>query len=83
MSSSDHFLPTFDFVEYHSRKIHASPEKAYAALQTIDFHDSLFIRFLFFIRGLRSATFDEARQNFCLLVENPPKELHLELPNLG
>lgn len=79
MSTINRYLPVYDFSEYHSRKIKASRENVYAALQKVDFRESLFIRLLFFLRGLRSATFLEARKHFSVLLENPPEELVLGL----
>jgi hypothetical protein len=51
----DRFVPTYQFVERHSRTISATPPRVYRALWEADFARSTVIRTLFMMRGLASA----------------------------
>jgi len=46
------YLPTFDVREYHELAVQGEPERAYAALRSVDFNHSRLIRTLFAVRTL-------------------------------
>lgn len=67
MADIDYFLPQFDFNETHSRQIAGSPQEIYDALQELRYSDSLFIRYLFRLRGLTIGTFRDSLKTFTVL----------------
>ena len=46
------YLPTFDVREYHELAVQGEPERAYAALRSVDFNRSRLVRTLFAVRTL-------------------------------
>jgi|SRR5215471_3578349 len=50
----DNYLPGFEFHDYHESRVHAEPERAYAALRNLDMMKSPMIRALFALRTIPS-----------------------------
>lgn len=78
----DHFLPTYDFVEYHDIDVDAPSGRAWRAAKDLDLGSSLVARGLFLARGLplRSLTLDGLlAHGFVLLGERANEELVLGL----
>lgn len=75
----DHFLPKYDFSEKHDRLVNGTPRDAYDALQKIDLSQSTVIRFLLWLRGLKLRTFEQIRNRFLLLHDEPSKEIVMGL----
>jgi hypothetical protein len=90
----DDHLPNADFAERHALRVHAPPERAYAAARRLDLSGSLLVKALFGLRslpglftgkGLRrgeglGTTMDRLLRNgFVLLDERPPHEFVLGL----
>ncbi|HEU0301598.1 MAG TPA: hypothetical protein VFR37_19240 [Longimicrobium sp.] len=90
----DDHLPRADFAERHALRVHAPPERAYAAARGLDLSGSLPVRVLFALRSLPAlftrrrgrgqrglgATMEGLLRNgFILLDERPPQELVLGL----
>ncbi len=83
----DNFLPDWDVRERHRTKVHAPPQRVYAAVRQLDLSDARLSIVLFRLRGLRSclrppAAFDLdhfLRMGFILLAEKPDEELVLGL----
>lgn len=73
----DNFLPQYDFNEVHSRIVDISPEEAFRRVEAIDFSDSLLIRLLFNLRGMRAGKFKDLTQYFTLLYRKEPEEIVL------
>ena len=48
------YLPTFDVRDYHELAVQGEPERAYAALRSVDFNRSRLVRALFAVRTLPS-----------------------------
>lgn len=75
----EEFLPTYHWMERHTRLIRTTPEQAYAALEGVDFNESWVIRTLTFLRGLHSQAFKPLKSRFIPLSLNPPREILLGL----
>lgn len=89
----DDHLPHADFAERHALRVHAPPERAYAAARRLDLSESLPVRALFALRSLPALltrkrgqerslgiTMDRLLRNgFVLLDERAPYELVLGL----
>ena len=81
----DDFMPGYDFSEKHETNIHASAEKVYAAVNSIDLSESWIIGGLLTLRGLgrRSAKTltlrDMTKDGFAVLGEKPDEEILLGL----
>ncbi|MBW3573065.1 MAG: hypothetical protein KY467_18365 [Gemmatimonadetes bacterium] len=90
----DDHLPAADFAERHALRVHAPPERVYAAARRLDLGGSLLVRTLFALRSLpgvfarRSGRGERAlgltmedllRSGFVLLDERPPHEFVLGL----
>jgi hypothetical protein len=90
----DHHLPHADFAERHALRIHAPPERAYAAARRLDLSGSPLVRALFALRSLPGffsgkglpgggglgTTMDRLLRNgFVLLDERAPHEFVLGL----
>lgn len=90
----DHHLPHADFAERHALRVHAPPERAYAAARALDLGRSPLVRALFALRSLPGVfarrgvpgerglgiTMDALLRNgFVLLDERPPHEFVLGL----
>lgn len=73
----DEVFPKFDFSEKHSRLLHCTPLEAYNALRTVNFSDSIWIRFLFWLRGLKSGDFQHLQERFSVLSDEPGQEIVL------
>lgn len=73
----DTFFPKYDFSEKHEAVVKSTPKEAYEALQNIDFSKSFVIRLLFWLRGLRSNTFQMIKSHFSILYDDPPREIIL------
>ena len=52
----DHFLPAYQFREYHARRVRCQPEIAMAALRACNLGESVLVRALFRLRGLPTGT---------------------------
>lgn len=50
----EQYLPTFDVRDYHELAVQGEPERAYAALRSVDFNRSSLVRALFAVRTLPS-----------------------------
>lgn len=48
------YLPGFDVRDYHELAVQGEPERAYAALRSVDFNRSSLVRVLFAVRNLPS-----------------------------
>lgn len=77
MTNVDTYLPQYEVAEKHEKNVKSTPEKAYHALQKIDFADSFVTRLLFWLRGLPSNSFDEVKNHFAVLHDEPSKEIVL------
>ncbi|HEX2209678.1 MAG TPA: hypothetical protein VHG93_18500 [Longimicrobium sp.] len=90
----DTHLPHADFAERHALRVHAPPERAYAAARRLDLRRSPIVRTLFalrsvpalFVRGgyrgeraLGMSMEGLLRSGFVLLDESPPREFVLGL----
>jgi hypothetical protein len=90
----DHHLPQAEFAERHALRVHAPPERAYAAARRLDMSGSLLVRALFGLRslpalfsgkrlradgGLGTSMDRLLRNGFVLLDERPPHEFVLGL----
>ena len=90
----DDHLPHADFAERHALRVHAPPERAYAAARRLDLSGSVLVRTLFALRsvpalltrrprggeGALGTTMDRLLRNgFILLGERPPHEFVLGL----
>lgn len=90
----DEHLPNPDFAERHALRVHAPPERAYAAARRLDLSGSLVVRTLFALRSLPAlltrkrepregalgmTTEGLLRSGFVLLGERPPHEFVLGL----
>ncbi len=90
----DEFLPIHDAVERHQIDIHASAGRVYAAARTLDLSGSVWVRWLFRLRGLPALFLPRAKSRqeglgltldgllkngFILLGESPPREIVLGL----
>ena len=78
----DQFLPAFDFSERHTITIHASIEKVFSVVRSLNFTPSILTRILFRLRGLPSAATSLSgleKMGFVFLGERPPFELTLGL----
>ncbi|HEX6373851.1 MAG TPA: hypothetical protein VF006_33290 [Longimicrobium sp.] len=90
----DDHLPHADFAERHALRVHAPPERAYAAARRLDLSGSLLVQTLFALRslpglftgrraragkGLGTTMDGLLRNGFVLLDERPPHELVLGL----
>ena len=79
----DELLPRFDFSEYHSIHIRATPERIYDVIRHGRFAVPPLMRLLISLRGLgctapRTFSLDAIRaRGFHLLAEDPPRELVL------
>jgi hypothetical protein len=79
MLKTDEYFPLYDFSESHKILIKCSPQKAYETLITLNFSESIFIRCLFWLRGLNSRNLQHLRERFTLLYNEPSKEIILGL----
>lgn len=69
------FLPRCDTSHQQTMRLPSTTiEKAYAALLRLDFAKSPLIRLLFRMRGLQVGTFQNIRNHFIVLYDNPPEE---------
>ncbi|HEX2080495.1 MAG TPA: hypothetical protein VHG08_22520 [Longimicrobium sp.] len=90
----DEHMPVAEFVERHALRVHAPPERAYAAARRLDLGGSAAVRALFALRslptlftrrggrgrrGLGVSMEGLLRSGFVLLGERPPHELVLGL----
>lgn len=90
----DDHLPQADFAERHALRVHAPPERAYAAARRLDLGGSIVVRTLFALRslpglftrkggrgqkGLDTTMEGLLRNGFVLLDERPPREFVLGL----
>jgi hypothetical protein len=90
----DEHLPHPDFAERHALRVHAAPERAYAAARRLDLSGSLVVRTLFALRSIPAlltrtpgpregalgmTTEGLLRSGFVLLDERPPHEFVLGL----
>jgi hypothetical protein len=90
----DTHLPHAEFAERHALRVHAPPERAWAAARTLDLSGSALVRVLFALRSLPAlfagrrgrgekglgTTMDRLLRNgFVLLDERPPHEFVLGL----
>src|SRR5687767_13033049 len=48
----DEYLPVFDVSDYRETRVRADPDRAYAALRSLDINRSRIVRMLFAIRAL-------------------------------
>lgn len=72
-------LPFYHFSERHEIMIKSTPEKAYEALQQVDFTNSMLICLLFRLRGLKNANFPHFHGHFCTLANETSAEIVLGL----
>ena len=78
----DQVLPKYDEREYHQIEIRGDRRQVYQTIRSIDFSDSIIIRFLFRLRGLPATSMNLEgllRMGFLLVHEIPHKELVLGL----
>ena len=90
----DEFLPVYDAVERHQIDIYDSAEQVYAAARKLDLSGSVWVRWLFRLRGAPTIFFSRAKSQqeglglslegllkngFILLGESPPREIVLGL----
>jgi hypothetical protein len=81
----DDFMPAYEFCERHETIVHASSEKAFAAVNSTDLSDSWIIGGLLTLRGLgrrsaKSLTLrDMTKDGFAILAEKPAEEILLGL----
>lgn len=75
----DEYLPKCDFSERHSILIKCTSQKAYETLKNINLSESTLIRFLFWLRGLKSGNYQDLLKRFVLLYDEPGKEIVLGL----
>ncbi len=83
----DDFLPDWDVRERHCTKVHAPPQRVYAAVRQLDLSDARLSMLLFRLRGLRSCLRPSPdfnldhflKMGFHLLAEKPEEELVLGL----
>lgn len=79
----DELLPRFDFNEFHSIRIRATPERIYDVIRHGELAIHPVVRALLFLRGLRrhrdkTISLDRVIGNgFHLLADDPPRELVL------
>jgi hypothetical protein len=79
-SPYDDFLPAWDFRERHRRRVAASRERTWAALQSLDLSRSWLVRALYRLRGMPRSALTLARLErlcFVRLAEVPGEELLL------
>jgi hypothetical protein len=68
----DKYLPQWDFTEVHTKRIKASPEAAWRALQQTTLGEiHWFVRFLFFLRGLPEKLVGRTEDGFGLKPDEP------------
>jgi uncharacterized protein YndB with AHSA1/START domain len=70
----DELMPRFDFAEHHATRVHASPERVWAAIHERDFADSWLIRLLMAIRA-RGRRASGGPSPFTVVAEDPPREV--------
>lgn len=73
------FMPLYNFHERHEITIKAPPEVIYRKIQELDLNKSWLIRILFRMRGLKSASFQDIKNTFTVLLEIPDQEIVLGL----
>jgi len=78
----DHFMREYDEVERHEIVVPATPERAWDAVQRLDFAESPIVKALFTLRGMpaKSATLAGLEDfGFVRLAEDPGREVVLGL----
>ncbi|MFN4174312.1 MAG: hypothetical protein ACK4HV_04330 [Parachlamydiaceae bacterium] len=76
----DEIMPSYDFNEIHEKLIlNIKPIDAFNALKALDFGESLFLRALFALRGLKAFRFDEIIHLFTPLYLKEGEEWDLGL----
>lgn len=73
----DELFPKYDFIETHKILIKCTPQQAYEALTKINVRESVIIRILFWLRGLKSGNVQHLLERFTLLFDEPGKEIDL------
>lgn len=76
----DQLLPHSDFHEYHSTVVRAPAERIYDVVRNGELAVHPIVRALVALRGMRLRSFSLElflRQGFCLLAEDPPREIVL------
>ncbi len=76
----DRLLPHSDYHEYHSTFVRATPDRIYEVIRHGELTTHPIVRMLLRLRGMSSTAFSLdlfLRQGFCLLAEDPPREIVL------